>query len=100
MCQSYNIKTTTKWYKHKQETVEEDKQALVNNIIIMIMIIIIIIIIMIIIIIIIIIFHFYSAHIHYLSEALYKIIFKTAILKFKNKRLKTKKIKNIKSYSQ
>jgi len=43
--------------------------------------------------IIIIIFHFYSAHIDYLSEALYKIILKTAILKFKNKRLKTKKLK-------
>ena len=32
-----------------------------------------------------IIFHLYSAHIHYLSEALYKIISKTTIIKFRNK---------------
>ena len=38
-------------------------------------------------------FHFYSAHIHYLSEALYKIISKTTIIKFRNKKLKTKKFK-------
>ena len=51
---------------------------------------IIIITIIIIIIIIIIIFHFYSAHIHYLFEALYKIISNTTIIKFRNKKLKTK----------
>ena len=43
---------------------------------------------MIIIIIIIIIFNFYSAHIHYLSEALYKIISNTTIIKFRNKKIK------------
>ena len=32
-----------------------------------------------------IIFHLYSTHIHYLSEALYKIISKTTIIKFRNK---------------
>ena len=39
-------------------------------------------------IIVIIIIHFYSAHIHYLSEALYKIISKTTIIKFRNKKIK------------
>jgi len=37
---------------------------------------------------IIIIFHFYSAHIHYLPEAFYKIISNTTIRKFRNKKIK------------
>ena len=48
---------------------------------------------------IIIIFHFYSAHIHYLSEALYKIISYTTIIKINSeiKKLKTQRVTLIKS---